>query len=125
MSEARRSARKSAKAKCPAGTAGTEAKDLDLQVQAVLAALERLGSKRYRESLARYGIHITKAFGVPVGKMQAVAKSLGRNHDLALALWETGWFDARMVAAFLDDPERVTPAQMDRWCKDFDKLGNL
>jgi 3-methyladenine DNA glycosylase AlkD len=80
----------------------------------VLASLERLGGKRYREGMARYGIHVTKAFGVPVGKMQVLAKRLGRNHELALALWETGWYEARMVAAFLDDPECVTPAQMDR-----------
>ena len=28
-----------------------------------------------------------------------------------------------MVAAFVDQPERVTPAQMDRWCRDFDNWG--
>jgi 3-methyladenine DNA glycosylase AlkD len=123
MSEARRSARKSAKSKRTAGTGCKEVKDLNQQVAAVLASLERLGSKRYREGLARYGIHVTKAFGVPVGKMQALAKRLGRNHELALALWETGWYEARMVAAFLDDPERVTPNQMDRWCQDFDNWG--
>ena len=70
MREARRSARKSAKTRRAAGTAGTEAKDLSQQVQAVLASLERLGSKRYREGLARYGIHVTKAFGVPVGALR-------------------------------------------------------
>ena len=124
MSEARRSARRSAKTKNTARTAGKEeAQDLNQQVQAVLASLERLGSWRYREGLARYGIHVTKAFGVPVGKMQALAKRLGRNHELALALWETGWYEARMMAAFLDDAERVTPAQMDRWCQDFDNWG--
>lgn len=124
MSSARHSARGSAKSKrTAAGTAGKEAQDLGQQVQAVLASLERLGTRRYREGLARYGIYVTKAFGVPVGKMQALAKRLGRNHELALALWETGWYEARMVAAFLDEPERVTPAQMDRWSKDFDNWG--
>jgi 3-methyladenine DNA glycosylase AlkD len=124
MSEARRSARSSAKSKrTAAGTAGEEAQDLNQQVQAVLASLERLGTRRYREGLARYGIHVTKAFGVPVGKMQALAKRLGQNHELALALWKTGWYEARVMATFLDDPERVTPAQMDRWSKDFDNWG--
>jgi 3-methyladenine DNA glycosylase AlkD len=28
-----------------------------------------------------------------------------------------------MLAAFVDDPARVTPAQMDRWCRDFDNWG--
>ena len=93
--------------------------NLDQQVQAVLASLKRLGSRRYRDSLPRYGIHVTKVFGVAVGKMQAMAKRLGRNHDLAMALWKTGWYEARTVAALIDDPQRVTGSQMDRWAREF------
>jgi 3-methyladenine DNA glycosylase AlkD len=52
--------------------------------------------------------------------IKALGKTLGRNHDLAAALWDTGVYEARMLASFVDDPAQVTPAQMDRWCKDFD-----
>jgi 3-methyladenine DNA glycosylase AlkD len=94
------------------------------QVRAVLAELERLAQKRVREDMPkRYGIHAKKAFGVPMSAMQRVAKSAGRSHELALALWQTGWYEARTVAAFVDEPERVTPAQMDAWCRDFDNWG--
>jgi len=41
-----------------------------------------------------------KAFGVPVNVLQKYAKQLGRNHELAAALWETGWYEARMLASF-------------------------
>jgi len=70
--------------------------------------------------MARYAIPSDKAFGVPVGTMRAFAKTLGRDHALAEALWKAGWYETRMMAAFVDDPARVTPAQMDRWCRDFD-----
>jgi 3-methyladenine DNA glycosylase AlkD len=91
------------------------------QVRAVLAGLESHGTSRAREEMAsRYGIHTPKAFGVAMGAMQRLAKPLGRNHRLAAALWDTGWYEARTVAAFVEEPERVTPAQMDRWCRDFD-----
>jgi 3-methyladenine DNA glycosylase AlkD len=94
------------------------------QVKSVLAALERLAQKRVREDMPkRYGIHAKKAFGVPMAAMQKVARSAGRRHELALALWATGWYEARTVAAFVDEPERVTPAQMDAWCRDFDNWG--
>jgi len=73
--------------------------------------------------MLRYGIPNENAFGVSVGKIQKLSKELGRNHELALALWETGFYEARMLAAFVDDPKLVTPAQMDRWCKDFDNWG--
>jgi 3-methyladenine DNA glycosylase AlkD len=96
---------------------------LDDQVNEVVTSLKRMGSKSVRDGMVRYGLPTEYAFGIPVGKMQQFAKDLGRNHELALALWETGFYEARMVAAFLDDPAQVTPAQMDRWCRDFDNWG--
>jgi 3-methyladenine DNA glycosylase AlkD len=86
----------------------------------VVATLKRLGSKSARDGMARYGIPSDNAFGMSMATMQRVAKGVGRHHELALALWETGWYEARIVAAYVDEPERVTPAQMDRWCRDFD-----
>ena len=58
-----------------------------------------------------------------MANMKVLAKRLGPNHDLAAELWDTGWYEARMLAAFVDEPARVTPAQMDRWCRDFDNWG--
>jgi 3-methyladenine DNA glycosylase AlkD len=88
--------------------------------QEVLAWLRRKGTKATRQGMARYAIPSDKAFGVPVGVMRQHAKSIGHSHELAAALWETGWYEARMIASFLDDPALVTPEQMDRWCRDFD-----
>jgi 3-methyladenine DNA glycosylase AlkD len=89
-------------------------------VREALEWLERHGTKRYRDGLARYGIVAPKAFGVSVVSIQQLAKRLGRNHELAAALWETGWYEARMLTAFVADPKLVTLAQMDRWARDFD-----
>ena len=85
--------------------------------------LERRGNKAGRESMVRFGVVSDRAFGVAMRDMQTLARRLGRNHDLAEALWHTGWYEARMVAAYIDEPERLTPAQMDRWCRDFDNWG--
>jgi len=86
----------------------------------VVAELRRLGSKRHRAGMARFAIPSDRAFGVPMNRVHALAKRLGRSHELAQALWETGWYEARLLAAFVDEPARVTPLQMDRWCRDFD-----
>ena len=91
------------------------------KVQSLLGELERLGTQKRREEMGpRYGIHTDKAFGVAMADMQKIARSLGRNHALAAALWDTGCYEARILAALIDAPEQVTPAQMDRWCRDFD-----
>lgn len=94
------------------------------QVKAVLDMLKRLSDKKTRDDMGpRYGIHTDKAFGIPMAKMLKLSKELGKNHHLALALWATGWYEARMVACMIDEPLKVTPTQMDRWCKDFDNWG--
>jgi len=90
------------------------------RAKAAVASLKRLGSKKGRDDMARYAIPSDKAFGVPMNEIQKLAKSLGKDHELAGALWDTGWYEARLLAAYVDQPERVTPAQMDRWCGDFD-----
>ena len=93
-----------------------------MTVKEVLAYLEKRGSKRNVDGMARYGI-VTKSdkvFGVSVGTLRTLGRRLGRDHALALALWKTGWYEARMLCAFVDEPDKVTPAQMDRWAKDFD-----
>ncbi len=89
-------------------------------VAEVLSWLKRHGTKRNREGKARYGIVTDRAFGVPVSALQQQAKRLGRDHDLAARLWETGWYEARMMTAFVDEPAKVTASQMDRWARDFD-----
>lgn len=82
--------------------------------------LERRGSKKNRDGMARYGIVAEKVFGVSMGSMQSLARKLGKDHKLAAALWRTGWYEARMLATMVDDPGRVTPAQMERWAKSFE-----
>lgn len=92
-------------------------------VQSVLSRLEQMSTRRDRENLVRFGINARKAFGVSMANIQVLARRLGRNHELAAALWDTGAYEARMLTAFVDEPARVTPAQMDRWCRDFDNWG--
>jgi 3-methyladenine DNA glycosylase AlkD len=100
----------------------TPAKSLPIQdeVRAVLASLRRSATKRTLDGMARFAIPSDKAFGVSMARMRLLAKRLGRNHELAEALWQTGYYEARMVATLIDEPARVTPAQMDRWSRDFD-----
>jgi len=92
----------------------------DAHVRAILAELRSLGSERNRAGMARYGINVTNAFGVSVYELRRLAKRLGTDHDLALALWASGKHEARILACFVDDPARVTETQMEAWTADFD-----
>ncbi|MEX2177862.1 MAG: DNA alkylation repair protein [Gemmatimonadaceae bacterium] len=90
------------------------------RTRAILATLERKGTKRNREGMARYSIVAKKAYGVSVADIRTIAKQHGRDMALARALWNTGWYEARMMAAFVADPARLTPALMDTWARGFD-----
>jgi 3-methyladenine DNA glycosylase AlkD len=87
----------------------------------VLKWLERHGSRRVKEGMARYGIETKlRVLGVSVGTMRSLAKRLGKDHALATALWNSECYEARMLAAFVDDPSLVTRRQMNTWAADFD-----
>jgi 3-methyladenine DNA glycosylase AlkD len=63
--------------------------------------------------MARYGIVATTSFGVSMGTMRSLAKRLGRDHDLAVALWETGWHEASDDAPFLGALALIERAAID------------
>jgi 3-methyladenine DNA glycosylase AlkD len=100
------------------------AANIKKRVVEVLASLERRGSRRVRDAMGpRYGIFTDNAYGVPIREIQAIARQIGRDHELAEALWETGVYEARLLTAYVDDPAAVTAAQMERWAKAFDNWG--
>ncbi len=69
---------------------------------------------------ARFGINPHNNLGLSIYQLRPIARQVGRNHQLALQLWETGVHDARLLACFIDNPLEVTPGQMDSWAADFD-----
>ncbi len=72
------------------------------------------------EGMKHFGINAEKAFGIETPKIKALAKKIGKNHELALELWETGYHEARAIAFLIDDPKLVTKSQMNKWTRDFD-----
>jgi 3-methyladenine DNA glycosylase AlkD len=89
-------------------------------VAGLVDELRGLGSEHDRAGMSRYGINVSDAFGVSIYELRRIAKRLGRDHDLALALWAAGWHETRLLACFVDDPAAVTETQMERWLADFD-----
>ena len=64
----------------------------------VLMWLKRRGTRRTVEGMARYGIEAERAFGVTMGTLLVLRKRLGKDHALSVALWESGWYEARLLA---------------------------
>ena len=90
------------------------------QIEFALRWLKRHSTKATLKGMVRYSIPSDHAYGVAMNDIKALGTKLGRNQPLAIALWATGVYEARMLASFVGDPERLTAAQMERWCRDFD-----
>ena len=70
--------------------------------------------------MARYGITPGKAYGVSIPVLRRTVKGPGKNHELAMKLWETDTQETRVLASMVDDVPQVTGEQMDEWVKEFD-----
>lgn len=95
-------------------------KSAKAKADAIVQDLRGLESPKDREGMARFGIKTDRAFGVSIYVLRKMAKDIDTDHELALALWDTGFHEARLLAGIVDDPAQVTEGQMDRWVADFD-----
>jgi len=101
-------------------TGAATSQPLQDEVQSALEWLKSHSTRATLDGMARYAIPSDKALGVAMKDIKALGKMLGHRQELATALWDTGVYEAQMLASFVGDPAAITPAQMDRWCKAFD-----
>jgi len=86
-------------------------------VKDVLNKLQSKAQPEHLEGMAKYGITVEQRLGVSVPDMRKLAKEIGKDHKLALDLWRTGIAEARIVAAMVGDPDKLTEEQMEDWMK--------
>ena len=80
----------------------------------ILAELEPLGSESYRRTMARHGVK-RPCFGVKISDLKKIQKRVGRDYELALALYDTGVYDAMYLAGLIADDARMTKADLRSW----------
>jgi 3-methyladenine DNA glycosylase AlkD len=88
------------------------------QLREAVDWLKRNSNQASLDALERFAIPTTNAYGVAREKIKQLGKLLGRNHPLAIALWDTGVYETQMLATFVGDPRLLTPDEMDKWCND-------
>jgi len=85
-----------------------------------MARLMALADPAQAASGVRFGVSAENRLGIRVPALRALAKELGKDHGLALELWETGFAEARTLASMIGEPRQLTAAQMESWVKGFD-----
>jgi 3-methyladenine DNA glycosylase AlkD len=87
----------------------------------ILKRLRAAGSAANVAGMARYGIRPAKAYGVATPIIRATAKGLGRNTELASALWSTNVLEARMLATMIADPLQISEEEVERWEREWSR----
>lgn len=86
----------------------------------IIARLQSLANPANVAGMARYGINPDSTLGVSIPTLRAMAREIGKDHQLAEELWASGIHEARILASIIDDSAQVTEEQMERWVADFD-----
>ena len=82
----------------------------------ILAILPTLGSQSYKNVLIKHGA-VEPFYGVKIEELKKIQKKVKHNHEVALALYESGISDAMYLAALVSEPDKMTKAQLEKWAK--------
>lgn len=83
----------------------------------VLKELKALGTAQNRKVYARHGID-GEIYGVSYANLGKLKKRIKLDHELALSLWASGVFDARVLSTMIADPSRLRSTELEAWSKD-------
>jgi 3-methyladenine DNA glycosylase AlkD len=80
----------------------------------VLSELSKMGSPSTKKILANHGAR-EPFFGVKVGDMKTIVKKVKNDHELSLALFSTGNYDAMYLAGLIADEKKISKKDLDAW----------
>jgi 3-methyladenine DNA glycosylase AlkD len=87
---------------------------------AALRELRGLADPKVRAKLAYFGVNVPKAYGISAPVLNALARHIGKDQELAEQLWSSGLHEAKILATLIGESQKVTATQMERWVRDFD-----
>ncbi|TFG35821.1 MAG: DNA alkylation repair protein [Parcubacteria group bacterium] len=86
----------------------------------IIKKLKSHSNPKNVEGMERFGINPHNTLGVSMPLLRRTAKEIGKDHELAQGLWNSGIHEAKILAALIDDPKLVNSKQMEKWVRDFD-----
>ena len=91
-----------------------------MEYDEIIKKLKSLSSPKNVEGMARFGINSKNTLGVSMPNVRKIAKEIGKDHKLAERLWNSKIHEARILASLVDEPEKISEKQMEKWVYDFD-----
>ena len=69
---------------------------------------------------AKFGITSNNALGIYHKELKMIAKEIGTNYELALQLFDSGIYEARLLCSKIFKPKNITESLMEKWVVTFE-----
>ncbi len=90
-----------------------------MEFDQIIQEFERLSDVDFAENMKKFGIRYVRSYGLRLPQIRKVARQCGKNHDLALKLWNHGYHETYLLATLVEESEKVDSEQLDDWVSTF------
>lgn len=90
-----------------------------MEFNQIIEEFEELSDADFSKNMKRFGIRYVKSYGIRLPQIRKIAKRCGKNHELALRLWNHGYHETYLLATFVEEPEKVDSIQLNDWVCEF------
>ena len=85
----------------------------------IIREFEDFSDADYAQNMKKFGIRHVKSYGLRLPQIRKIAKQCGKDHDLALKLWDYGYHETYLLATLVEEPEKVNSTQLNEWVNTF------
>lgn len=90
-----------------------------MELNQIIHEFEELSDVDFAENMKRFGISYVKSYGLRLPQIRKIAKQCGKNHELALKLWDWGYHETYLLATLVEEPQKVDSHQLNEWVNEF------
>ncbi len=92
---------------------------INMEFNQIINEFEELSDVDYAKNMKKFGITYVKSYGLRLPQIRKIAKQCGKNHELALKLWDYGYHETYLLATLVEEPEKVDSLQLNEWIYTF------
>lgn len=92
---------------------------IKMEFNQIIQEFEVLSDVNFAKNMKKFGITYVKSYGLRLPQIRKIAKQCGKDHDLALKLWNHGYHETYILATLVEDPLKVDSAQLNEWVNTF------
>ena len=90
-----------------------------MEFNQIIQEFEELSDVDFAQNMKKFGINYVKSYGLRLPQIRKIAKQCGKNHELALKLWNYGYHETYLLATLVEEPKKVDSIQLNEWVNSF------